>query len=279
MQTQWGITPEQVVDFQALVGDSVDNVPGVPLVGPKFARQLLEQYGTLESVLDHAGDVPGAKRKENLIKFRDQALLSRELVRLDAHVPVAIDWNAGRAGRIDLDAALALFHDFGFRSIGQKLAALVRNRDERGGAGGGGHTNLPAPFGRVAGSEASPGQCTDALTLSLSQRERGPDPIPYLQLPHPPPATATHHPPPATHHLPPFTAHLVDTPEAFEAFLAQLRQQKSISLDTETTSVWPRWAKLVGMSFAWNDREAWYLPLRAPAGEPASRRCRHPGRA
>ena len=63
LQAEWGIAPEQVVDFQALVGDSVDNVPGVPLIGPKFARQLLEQYGTLEAVLDHAGDVPGAKRQ------------------------------------------------------------------------------------------------------------------------------------------------------------------------------------------------------------------------
>ena len=77
LQAEWGITPQQVVDFQALVGDAVDNVPGVPLIGPKLARQLLEQYGTLEAVLDHAGDVPGAKRKENLLKFRDQALLSR----------------------------------------------------------------------------------------------------------------------------------------------------------------------------------------------------------
>ena len=123
---EWGISPEQVVDFQALVGDSVDNVPGVPLIGPKFARQLLEQFGTLEAVLDHAGEVAGAKRKENLLKFRDQALLSRDLVRLDSHVPITIDWNAARPGRIDLDAALALFRDFGFRSIGQKVAALAK---------------------------------------------------------------------------------------------------------------------------------------------------------
>ena len=99
---EWGIAPQQVIDFQALVGDSVDNVPGVPLIGPKLARQLLEQYGTLEAVLDHAGDVPGAKRQENLRKFRDQALLSRDLVRLDARVPIAIDWNAGRVGQIDV---------------------------------------------------------------------------------------------------------------------------------------------------------------------------------
>ena len=136
LQAEWGIAPEQVVDFQALVGDSVDNVPGVPLVGPKFARQLLEQYGTLEAVLDHAGDVPGAKRRENLQKFRDQALLSRDLVRLDVRVPIEIDWNAGRPGHVDLDAALALFHAFGFRSIGQRVVAWAAARGERRGERG-----------------------------------------------------------------------------------------------------------------------------------------------
>ncbi len=65
-----------------------------------------------------------------------------------------------------------------------------------------------------------------------------------------------------------FTAHLVDTPAAFDSFLAQLRQQNAISLDTETTSVQPRWAKLVGISLCWNETEAWYLPLRAPPGQP-----------
>ncbi len=64
LKEDWGITPEQVVDYQALVGDAVDNVPGVPMIGPKFARQLLEQYGTLESVLDHAADVAGANARK-----------------------------------------------------------------------------------------------------------------------------------------------------------------------------------------------------------------------
>ena len=86
----------------------------------------------LEAVLDHAGDVPGAKRQENLRKFRDQALLSRDLVRLDTHVPIALDWNAGRAGRIDVERALALFHDFGFRGIGQKSRRWRRRERTRG---------------------------------------------------------------------------------------------------------------------------------------------------
>jgi DNA polymerase-1 len=223
LRTEWGVSPGQVVDFQALVGDSVDNVPGVPLIGPKLARQLLEQYGALDAILDHADDVPGAKRQENLRKFRDQALLSRDLVRLDAQVPIAIDWNAGRSGQIDVEAALALFHDFGFRGIGQKLTALVK--------------------GATEGEKGEGREEREKLASQPSSPSLAPRPSPLV---------------------PPFTAHLVDTPEAFEAFLAQLRQQKSFSFDTETTSVWPRWAKLVGMSFAWNDREAWYLPLRAP---------------
>ena len=255
VQEEWGIAPEQVVDFQALVGDSVDNVPGVPLIGPKFARQLLEQFGTLDAVLDHVDEMPKGKRKENLIAFRQQALLSRDLVRLDVNVPVTIDWNAGRAGRIDLEAALALFHDFGFRGIGQKLTALVKARGEGGRQQStDGDRNQPQPALTLTLSQGERGP-DSALTLALSQGERGPDASSQSVVPSPSRSPL------------PFVAHLVDTPEAFEAFLQELRQQKSFSFDTETTNVRPRWAKLVGMSFAWNDREAWYLPVRAPEGD------------
>ena len=113
LKEEWGIAPGQVVDYQALVGDPVDNVPGVPLIGPKLARQLLEQYGTLEQVFEHAQEVSGEKRRQNLLEGRTQALLSRELVRLDPHVPVKIDWVAARTGQIDFDRTLALFREFG----------------------------------------------------------------------------------------------------------------------------------------------------------------------
>jgi DNA polymerase-1 len=95
---EWGVRPDQVVDFQALVGDSTDNVPGVPQIGPKAAQDLLKQYGTLDEVLAHAAEVQGAKRRENLQTYGQQALLSRQLVKLDADVPVQIDWDGGRVG-------------------------------------------------------------------------------------------------------------------------------------------------------------------------------------
>jgi len=211
LMDDWGIAPEQVVDFQALVGDSVDNVPGVPLVGPKLARQLLGQHGTLEAVLDHAPEVSGAKRRQNLMEGREQALLSRELVRLDRHVPVAVDWGAGRVGSMDGGRVRDLFREFGFQSLAEKVDALE------------GKTGAPA---------------VKKAEIRAEYR-------------------------------------LVDTPEALEAFVEQLRRQKCISLDTETKNistrwhneVWPRWAEIVGLSFAWKDDEAWYLPVRAPAGE------------
>ncbi|NQU20568.1 MAG: DNA polymerase I, partial [Candidatus Nealsonbacteria bacterium] len=200
LQADWGIRPDQVVDFQALVGDATDNVPGVPLIGPKLARELLDKYGTLDEVLAHAGEVSGKKRKENLINFRDQALLSRDLVRLDDHAPVAIDWDAGRLNGSDRAAAVELFQEFGFRRLADKLEILQGEPPE--------------------------------LPPAIEPEYR-----------------------------------LVDTPEAFEVFLAELRQQKRFSIDSETTNVWPRWAELVGLSFCWNDEIAWYLPLRAPQGE------------
>ncbi len=124
LMADWGIRPDQVVDFQALVGDKVDNVPGVPLIGPKIAQQLIETYGTLENVLDHAEEVKGAKRKQNLIDYREQAMLSKQLVRLDRQVPVTPDWAACRVGAIDRERLTELFQDFGFRSLAQRALQI-----------------------------------------------------------------------------------------------------------------------------------------------------------
>jgi DNA polymerase I len=120
----WGIAPEQVVDFQALVGDSVDNVPGVPLIGPKFAKELLTAYGTLESVLDNAEQVSGKKRKENLRTYRDQAMLSRQLVELNANVPIEITWSEGIMGGANVDQAVEICKEFGFRTLTERIGGL-----------------------------------------------------------------------------------------------------------------------------------------------------------
>src|SRR5262249_22438485 len=87
----WGINPEQVIDFQTLVGDSVDNVPGVPGIGLKSASKLLQDYKTLDNVLAHVNEIPG-KKQESLKASAEIIAKSRQLVRLATDVPLKEDW-------------------------------------------------------------------------------------------------------------------------------------------------------------------------------------------
>lgn len=85
---KWGVTPEKMVDLQALVGDPTDNIPGVPGIGPKIAAQLLNQFGTLDLLLQHAAEIKQAKRRENIQAYREQTKISRQLVKLKTDVPI-----------------------------------------------------------------------------------------------------------------------------------------------------------------------------------------------
>ena len=89
-----GVPPEQVVDYLALVGDSSDNIPGVKGIGDKGARQLLGEYGSLESILAHAAEVPQKRPREALLQYAPEARLSRELVTIRTDAPVTLDLDA-----------------------------------------------------------------------------------------------------------------------------------------------------------------------------------------
>ncbi len=124
LQAVWGIRPDQVVDFQSLVGDSVDNVPGVPSIGPKAAQQLLEQFGNLDDIYANIDRVAGAKKQEALRNHRDAAFLSRDLVRLRLDCPISLSWSEMRPRPFDRDAASQLFQDLGMRRIAEVYLAL-----------------------------------------------------------------------------------------------------------------------------------------------------------
>lgn len=199
----WGVRPEQVVDFQALVGDSVDNVPGAPGIGPKTASELLTQYGTLEAVLDHAHEIKAAKRRQALVDHREQILLSRQLVRLDTHVPAAVDWAQARVGGYHGPQLVELLASYGFRGLTDKARELS---------------------GANTSAAAAPGWQSDYRLVNSS------------------------------------------------AGLAKLMQELAgvtrLSVDTETTSVLPTQAELVGVSLAWQPGVAYYVAVRGPASEP-----------
>ncbi|MFA8017812.1 DNA polymerase I [Bremerella cremea] len=125
LMEDWGIRPDQVVDFQAMVGDAVDNVPGIPLIGPKIAKDLLNQFGTLEEVLDNVDKISGKKRKENITNGRELALVSKDLVRLRNDVPLEWDWASYLVSPVDGPACEALCDEFGFRTLSKQLQNLT----------------------------------------------------------------------------------------------------------------------------------------------------------
>ncbi len=125
LKATWGIRPNQVVDFQAMVGDAVDNVPGIPLIGPKLAQQLLEQFDNLDRILENPDAVSGKKRAENIRNARDKALLSRELVRLRTDVPLDLDWRDANFSRRDPVALKARFEEFGFRRLNDRFVGVL----------------------------------------------------------------------------------------------------------------------------------------------------------
>lgn len=134
LMKEWGIRPDQVIDFQSLVGDSVDNVPGVPLVGPKKASALLEKFGTLDAVLANADQAPGKKLAENLKTYADQARMSRELVTLRTDLPIKYDWDRARLSEPNYPRLLELFEDFGFRRYADEMRSAdsaARIKDAR----------------------------------------------------------------------------------------------------------------------------------------------------
>lgn len=124
----WGIRPDQVVDFQALVGDSVDNVPGVPTIGPKAAQQLLDQFDSLDNIYANLESIPG-KRKEKLAENKAAAYLSRDLVRLTKECPISLEWSQMRPGTFDPNVSNEMFRELGFKRLAETFVSLQGNED------------------------------------------------------------------------------------------------------------------------------------------------------
>ncbi|MBN8521583.1 MAG: DNA polymerase I [Alphaproteobacteria bacterium] len=114
---KFGVPPAQVVDVQALAGDSVDNVPGVPGIGVKTAAQLISEYGSLETLLDRAGEIKQNKRRETLLEHKDKAILSKKLVTLAADAPVPLNLEDLKSHEPDHARLTAFLQKQGFRSI------------------------------------------------------------------------------------------------------------------------------------------------------------------
>jgi DNA polymerase-1 len=223
MKDEMGIAPEQIVDCLALEGDTVDNVPGVPLIGEKTARELIRTYGNLDNLYAHIDEIKG-KRGENLRSSKEQAYISRGLVTLDCEVPVEMDYAAFAVKEPDKEKLTAVFSELGFNRLLSKL-----NPQE-----------------------------------SLAQSPSDPSPVIEAALPPPPLPRDPMKPLSAGTMAHQYT--LVDTADKLAGMMAELRKQKLVSVDTETTSRNAVRAELVGVSLCWQPHRAFYVPVKGPLG-------------
>jgi DNA polymerase-1 len=233
LKADWDIKPEQVVDLQVLVGDPVDNVPGVPGIGVKTAAKLLNEFGTLENLLSNVDKVAGAKKQEGLRAFLPYVERNRQLVRLETDLPMPLEWDAWKLRPIDPAAFLALCREFGFRGFTAGIEDPTRPASRVV------ETPLQQeelfPFGANAADNAA----GNGVAASAPVAEG--------------PAWAAKY-------------ELVDTPKKFTSFLKELKKQRRFAVDLETTSLQPLAAEVVGMAFSWQEGEAYYLALRGPEG-------------
>ncbi|MBL8835630.1 MAG: DNA polymerase I [Alphaproteobacteria bacterium] len=226
VREKFGVAPDKVVEVQALAGDSVDNVPGVPGIGVKTAAELINTYGDVETLLARAGEIKQPKRRENLLANADKARISRELVKLKDDVPVETPFDDLHRRDLDPQALLAFLQTQGFRTVIARLQSEGKLLD--------GAVNLAEPPPAVADAGAGGGPAAVA------------------------PPAATPAAPPAAGEM---RYTLVQDIATLEAWMARARAAGVVAIDTETTSLDAMRAELVGFSLSVAPGEGCYVPL------------------
>ena len=238
---RWGVQrPEQVADVFALMGDASDNIPGVPGIGEKTAAKLIAQFGSVENLLAHAGELTG-RVKETLQTHREQALLSKRLATIQCDVPCPVDLESFRVAPPQEDTLKALLVEFEFNSIGRRLFGP----DFR--AGHGFQPGRSAPAAAPVASKPKPVQ----QDLVLEAEDQGP-----AAEPKPPPAPNL-----KTIRDVPHDYRLAASPAQRAELLRALEGRNSFCLDTETTGLEPKAARLVGLAFSFAPHTGYYVPI------------------
>ena len=243
----WGIKRvEQVIDCLGLQGDAVDNIPGVPGIGPKTAQKLLEEFDSIENLLANTDKLKG-KNKESLEKYAEQAILSKKLATIDVNVPVTFNAEECELGDFNYEKLEELFQELEFRTLSkwaneyQRKRAAKDFKDGLNDSENGGNAQTPK-----AKSNTNPNQ----FDLFGGTNDGLPEPDRNIH---------------ASNNIT-NTAHnyiCVQTPEAIADLVKLLSNSQLFCFDTETTGLDANEAELVGMSFAVKTGEAYYVPVPA----------------
>lgn len=289
LKAETGLEPAQVIDMLALMGDSVDNVPGVEGVGPKTAAELVSTYGSLDGVVEavKAGKIKG-KRGEKIAEAAgrsDGLELSRQLVALRADVPIPFDLGACARERLDVMAMLPTLKELGFNRYQDEVRAVSSGQaarspqDQAEGAAAAG-TAAPEPMRTAAGDAGGTGGTAAAkgkrksksqddaggLFGGLFQQADSASPTQGSTVSADTGGTGVQGEFAARQAAWPqeHTYRCVRTEADLAELAAELRGAEVFAFDTETTGLSPLRDKLCGLSFCTQAGRAWYVPVRSP---------------
>ena len=231
---KWDIARvEQVVDILGLMGDAVDNIPGIKGIGEKTAAKLLKEYDTLENVIANADNIKGSLG-EKIRAGKEDAIMSKKLAKIITDVPVEFHEENFRLKEWNKTALVEVFTELEFKSLGKRVIGDEFNVFQGAAPTTGGQMDL---FGNVVSVPAPAAE---------SKPDSGYGEVGVVAAKN---ITNTPH-----------TYQVIDTEEKIKALVEELLQQKEICFDTETTNIDPNNAELVGLSFSYTVGEAYYIP-------------------
>ena len=228
---RWGLqSTEQVKDILGLMGDAVDNIPGIPGIGEKTAMKLVQQFGSLEGVIENADKLKG-KQQENVMAFAEQGRMSKMLATINVNAPVELDHDALHLDPPDAAKVLEVFSELEFKNLTNKVlgvdgpgAVVPEAKSEK------------SPAVRTSGQVDLFGTSVDEDGNVEMKEFANIDTVKHRYL-------------------------LEDTNEKMYMLAAQLKKQPRFCFDTETTGTDERTAELVGLAFSWNAHEGYYVPV------------------
>ncbi|MCL7997179.1 DNA polymerase I [Brucella sp. 21LCYQ03] len=256
---KWGVPPEKMIDLQSLTGDSTDNVPGIPGIGPKTAAQLLEEFGDLDTLLARASEIKQNKRRENIIAYADQTKIARELVTLKVDVPLDVDLDGLVLEPQNGPKLIGFLKALDFTTLTRRVAEATDTdasavepchiETEWGADAHGPDVDVPAKSDAApTGSAPIAAETSDAsgYTPKALAAKRASDAL----------------------------AQKIDTTaytcirdiETLNTWLAEAVETGLVAFDTETNSLDPMQAELIGFSLALAPGKAAYIPLQHKSG-------------
>ena len=206
VQNKFGVNPNKVIDVQALAGDSSDNVPGVPGIGVKTAAELINKYGSLETLLKSANEIKQNKRRETLIKNKDKAIISKKLVTLKHDAPVDRDLTEFKLKEIDKDKLFKFLREMEFNRL---LSSAISAYGE------------PSLNGIKVDTKSKENQ------KAINKRDY----------------------------------HLIIDPKEIDVWIKEAEEAGEVAVDTETSSLDPHQADLIGISLSSKIGKACYIPI------------------